>query len=69
MFIGPVYRASSSEVRAQVDWLLGIEPGHRDSNQIVVGYCQAAPEVRAQIDELLGLENTDEGGRRVKPGD
>ncbi len=69
MFIAPVYRACSPKTRARVDRLLGLEPGHRDSNQIVVGYCRANPEVRAQVDELLGLENTDEGGRRVKPRD
>lgn len=69
MFIGPAYRARPAQVRAEIDHLLGIESGHRDSNQIVVGYCQATPEVRAQIDGLLGLENTDEGGRRVQPGE
>lgn len=69
MFLGPVYRACPAEKRARIDRLLGIRPGHRDSNQIVVGYCRATAEVRAQIDKLLGLENTDEGGRRVKPSD
>lgn len=69
MFLGPVYRVCPAEKRARIDCLLGIPPGHRDSNQIVVGYCRATPEVRMQIDKLLGLENTDEGGRRVKPSD
>ncbi|MFH1688552.1 MAG: hypothetical protein ABIE70_13660 [bacterium] len=61
MFLGPVYRSKSAEVRAAVDRLLGIEPGHRDSSQIVVGYCRAGGEIRDQIDNLLQIRPRDGG--------
>jgi hypothetical protein len=61
MFLGPLYRSKSAETRAEIDRLLGIEPGHRNSNQIVVGYCEATPEIRTQIDRLLGVRRSDDG--------
>jgi len=64
MFLGPVYRIKSAEVRAAVDRLLGIDPGHRDSGQIVVGYCRATDEIRDQIDNLLQIKPR-EGGYEV----
>ena len=67
MFIGPVYRTRSPEVRAEVDRLLGLKPGHRNSNQIVVGYCSASADVRRQIDRLLNLETDPDGNRIVGP--
>ena len=65
MFLGPIYRTRTPEVRARVDRLLGIEPGHRDSNQIIVRYCEAKPEVRAEIDKIMGIETDDDGSRTV----
>ena len=65
MFLGPMYRTCPPETRAEIDGLLGFEPGHRDSNKIVVAYCEAAPEVRARIDRLLGLDRDETGGGQV----
>ena len=61
MFLGPVYRIKPADVRAAVDRLLSIEPGHRDSGQIVVGYCRATDEIRDQIDNLLQIIPRDGG--------
>ncbi|HOP07095.1 MAG TPA: hypothetical protein PLF13_07385 [candidate division Zixibacteria bacterium] len=65
MFIGPLYRTCDAETRARIDRLLGIEPGHRDSNKIVVRYCRTDGETRCKINELLGLESDGAGGGRV----
>lgn len=68
LFIGPLYRTRPSEIRAEIDILLGLKPGHRDSNQIVVGYCNAEPEIRAQIEQLLGFDADGAGGGDVNRG-
>ena len=66
MFLGPVYRTRPPKVRARVDNLLGIEPGHRDSNQVIVKYCEATSEGRADIDKIMGIETNDDGSRTVE---
>jgi hypothetical protein len=65
MFLAPLYRTRPAGTRAEIDRLLGFEPGHRDSNKIVVAYCRATPEIRSRIDELLGLARDEGGGGRV----
>ena len=65
MFIGPLYRTRDAETRAAIDRLLGIEPGHRNSNQIITGYCQATEVIRHKIEILLGIEADNSGGGRV----
>ncbi len=68
LFIGPLYPTPSSENRAEVDTLLGIKPGHRDSNQIVTGYCNADSKIRTRIEQLLGFDAEGVGGGDVNRG-